>query len=576
MSNKVEYVISLKDLLSARLNDAERSVRLLDSSVNSVNSSLGRLGAMAGLAFGGAAITKGLMSIVDAGSKVENATTGLTTMLKDVGKAREVISNTMEDATKTPFEYESLLMANKALISANVSAKDARQTVLDLSNAIAATGGGNDELTRMVVNLQQIKNVGTATAVDIKQFAIAGVNIYEILARATGKTAAQVKDLDVSYDLLTMALHKAHEAGGIYAGGLENMAGNTSVRISNISDAVFQLKVKMFNDLKPAIDTIVQGLSDFVGWLGQAWNWLLQNREMLLGVAKGILVGVAAYKSFILAQKAAIIVTKIQELSVIKLGFAYRTAGGFQKFFIGGLQAIKTALLSNPVTLALTAITSLATAYFAFSGAAKDATRENDKLNKSLLETALSAREASNKVVYDLYDSYKERIKDFDKSGNAIMMSERERMAAFNKERERNIENLTYQLEGLYDKFPSLKDPTLMDFSKSREEMKKAREEASRLQGAIGSLQNWEQIVKNRDAAAAGTDPTKTIPVKSKKETSGAVGNKSVSVHIDINNLINDFTIKTNTVNESANKIKEIVVQALLSAVNNSQIVLGQ
>lgn len=35
-----------------------------------------------------------------------------------------------------------------------------REDAMNLANAIAATGGGNDELARMATNMQQIKTVG--------------------------------------------------------------------------------------------------------------------------------------------------------------------------------------------------------------------------------------------------------------------------------------------------------------------------------------------------------------------------------------------------------------------------------
>jgi hypothetical protein len=60
------------------------------------------------------------------------------------------------------------------------------------------------------------------------------------------------------------------------------------------------------------------------------------------------------------------------------------------------------------------------------------------------------------------------------------------------------------------------------------------------------------------------------------KQTAKVTGNRSINIKIDIGNLINEFTIKATTINESAGKIKDLVTQVLLSAVNDSQIVAGQ
>lgn len=298
MAEDVKYVLSLTDLLSPKLREANKEANKLEQSMGGVSTILGAIGAAAATAGVGLFV----QSMVQAGSKVEDARVGLTTLLKDGAEAGKVIEQTMQDATKTPFAFEGLLAANKALIGAGETAEGSRAAVLNLANAIAATGGGDDELQRMVVNLQQIRNTGKATALDIKQFAYAGINVYQVLADATGKPIEKVKDMEVSYDMLTMALKKAHDQGGIYANGLENMAGNTSVQISNLGDALFQLKVKMFDDLKPAIDAVVSSGKGFIEVMRESWDWLTQNNEVVIsfGAALGTLaLGVIAYNGYL-------------------------------------------------------------------------------------------------------------------------------------------------------------------------------------------------------------------------------------------------------------------------------------
>lgn len=300
MDNQVQYTLTLKDLLTGKLKEADSAAKGLEGTINGVQSVLGALGIGVGIA-GVVAFTK---QMVEAGTKVEDARLGLTTLLKDSDEAGRVIQQTMEDATKTPFAFEGLLSANKALISAGENADGARDTVLDLSNAIAATGGGDAELQRMVVNLQQIRNTGKATALDIKQFAYAGINIYQLLADATGKPISAVKDMEVSYEMLTYALKKAHDEGGAYANGLENMAANTSVKISNLGDAVFQLSVKIFDNLKPAIDGALSAISSFIGFISD------HGAEMK-ALAVGATAAAAAWGIYTIATNAAAVATGV-------------------------------------------------------------------------------------------------------------------------------------------------------------------------------------------------------------------------------------------------------------------------
>lgn len=551
--NQVRYTLSLNDLLTSKLSQASSEAQHLDSNMGSLQGTINRVGAAFGIAFGIQQVKNFAMSVVDAGSSVENAQTGLTTLLKDANGAKEVIKNTMQDAKATPFAFEGLLSANKALISANASAGEARRTVLDLSNAIAATGGGDTELQRMVVNLQQIRNTGKATALDIKQFAYAGINVYQLLADATHLPITQVKDLEVSYDLLRGALAKAHAEGGLYANGLENMANNTSVQISNLGDSLFQLKVRMFDDLKPAIVSLLETGNSAIQWLSNAWEWTKRNRDMIFGLAKGILIGVAAFKAYKLAIQASILWTKIQYASITLLGDGFLTANVATKLFAGGLQMMKTALLSNPFGIALLAIGALTTAYYAFSGAAKDAKRENDKLNLSLYETVKIASEKTENVIFEIQSRYQHGVKGFDKKGQAIKYGVKEQAELMKRDIYKEI-----------DMINSSVDP------------KKGLDWAQLMQ--IKKLQGYQDILKrgrkNGDVTPEKIDLSSTRI--DKKETHKVTGNRSISIKIDIGNLINELTIKTTTITESTKKITELVTQALLSAVNDSQIVAGQ
>ena len=184
-----------------------------------------------------------------------------------------------EEATKSPFDFKTILMGNKALISAGENAENAKINFNALANAIAATGGGNDELQRMVFNLQQIKNTGEATSVDIKQFAIAGINIYKVLEDYSLKRHIQLDKEKISYEQITEALKFAASEAGIYYNGLSNLANTTSGRLSNLGDAFDNLSYVIFNTLKPAIDGIVTGITSFMN--------AIQNHQQLFAFIVG-------------------------------------------------------------------------------------------------------------------------------------------------------------------------------------------------------------------------------------------------------------------------------------------------
>lgn len=198
---------------------------------------------------------------LDYNAQIETYTTGLTNMLGSAEAAQQVMENIQADAARTPFDVESLTKANQYLISAGENASYARKTINALGDAVAATGGGSDELNRMAQNLQQIANTGKATAVDIKQFAYAGINVYGILADYTGKSTAEVQNMTISYDLLTKALQAASEEGGRYYNAMDDLSQTQNGRTNTLKDNVKQLAGLMTSDLADGIGMVTANLN---------------------------------------------------------------------------------------------------------------------------------------------------------------------------------------------------------------------------------------------------------------------------------------------------------------------------
>lgn len=203
-----------------------------------------------------------IQSGIEYNAQIESYRVGLTNMLGDAQAANEAMQAIQEDAARTPFSVDSLTQANQLLISAGENAEYSRKVIMALGNAVNAAGGGNAELSRMAQNLQQIANVGKASAIDIKQFAYAGINIYQVLADYTGKTVQEVQDMTVSYDLLSAALISASEEGGRYYGAMETQSQTMNGRVSTLKDNVSQLAGLMTGDLSSGIGVVISNLND--------------------------------------------------------------------------------------------------------------------------------------------------------------------------------------------------------------------------------------------------------------------------------------------------------------------------
>ena len=255
------------------VDKATKKGKYLGNTLGTKLASAAKIGAqaiMAAATAAGAAVA-GLAKVgIEYNAQIETYTMGLTTLLGSAEEAQKAIENIKQDAARTPFDVASLVQANQLLIGAGVSASDARNTIIALGDAVSATGGGSAELARMAANLQQIKNVGQATAIDIKQFANAGINIYKVMADYLGTTTEQVKNVSIGYDDLSAALIKAASAGGMFEGSMQRQSQTFNGIVSTLKDnvktligEVFQpLSSKLTREILPQANKYLQELAD--------------------------------------------------------------------------------------------------------------------------------------------------------------------------------------------------------------------------------------------------------------------------------------------------------------------------
>lgn len=251
---------------------------------------------------------------IEYNAQIESYRVGLTNMLGDAQAANEAMAAIQEDAARTPFSVDSLTQANQLLISAGENAGYSRKVIMALGDAVSATGGGNAELSRTAANLQQIANVGKASAIDIKQFAYAGINVYQVLADYTGKTVQEVQNMTISYDLLSNALIAASEEGGRYYNAMDTQSQTMNGRVSTLKDNVSQLAGLLTGDLSSGIGVAIGKLNDMVVAAQEAYK--LDGWSGLIGKITGLTTVIDKAKSSAVGLKAVFDALKSGEIGV--------------------------------------------------------------------------------------------------------------------------------------------------------------------------------------------------------------------------------------------------------------------
>ena len=291
---------------------------------------------------------------IEYNAEIETYMTRLETLTGSAEKANEVLDQIKRDALNTPFDVSSLTQAESLLLATGVSAEQARKDILALGDAVSASGGGNAELQRMAVNLQQIKNVGKASALDIKQFAYAGIDIYGLLADSMGITREEASKLDVSYDMLSKALNKASGEGGKYYKAMEKQSKTMVGATSNLKESWSVLKGELAQGVFEAVKDLIPKLTELFDWVAKNKDLviaivvpILTFTNVLLGlmIIKGIAAGFIALWTAISMNPLSIVIALIAGLvaAFIRL---WKTCEPFREFFINMWDSIKTSFQS--------------------------------------------------------------------------------------------------------------------------------------------------------------------------------------------------------------------------------------
>lgn len=334
-------------------------------------------------------------SLFVAGTKynadIERYTTAFKTFLGSAEDAEKAVDAIKNQGQTSPFDTKELIQANQMLITTGESAEDSRKTISALADAIALTGGSNDTLGRMASNLQQIKNVGKASAMDIRQFGMAGIDIYGILADYTGKTTAEIKKMDITYEDLSAALQKSASVGGKYYGGQAEMANTLSGQVSKLKKTFQDLTGELSKSLYPTIKKITEKLQGLVDWfkgLNDKQKETITKIGLLITVLGPALLIIGKLISF-----GGTIMSVLAKISGLIAGLSIGT---------GALGGVLTAL-TGPIGIVIGVVAAL-TAGFALLW------NKSETFRNSMIEVGQSMMKTYNEHIKPTIDNIKEII----------------------------------------------------------------------------------------------------------------------------------------------------------------------
>jgi hypothetical protein len=536
MANIVEYILGLKsDGFQSGINGAIGSTRALDSAFDKVKTTaLGFFGAYEGLAF--------INKSVDMFNESAQASAQLDASLRSTANAanlnRDALDKQSEALMRKSLFDDDAITGSQSLLATFVNVKDT--IYMDAIPAIV------DMSTKLGKDL-----LGTTTQVGkALQDPIKGMNAlhksgvdFSDSQRATIKSMVAMNDIAGAQSIILQELQK--EYGGSALAASEAGTGPMVVLqhiFEGVREEIGGMVMALVIDLKPALESLIQGLSTAV-------KWVKENGSTI----KALAIGFGIFK--------------VAMITVVPLIEGFTIATTAAAVAETGMAVASTALL-GPLGLVAIAIGALAAGYVYLSDSAERAKKAQKEQADSQKKEQQSGLEAS----YNYLKEHGVKTENLRKqiSEKAIIQADLDIKAA--KDKQAALAKLEAPARNPYKESGDVAVESF--WSKKREDEKQAAQDLmnaeARRQAAIEF--NSKALGKAAKAGAGVGGPSGATPPKTDKAT----GSKSVTINMQINDIIKEFTINTTNIKEGANRVKDMVADALLNAINSSLHTAGQ
>lgn len=229
----IKAVITAEDRASGVLKG-------FSGAVESVNDKIAASAKRAGQALIIAASASTVFALKSA-ADFEQTRIGLENMLGSADKARVLLKDISRFAAETPFEFPELAQATRQLVAFGFSAEEAFDTMKQLGNVSAAVGAPINDLAYLMGTLRA---QGRAFTIDIRQFAMRGIPIYEYLGKVLGKNTQQITEMieagQIGFPEVQKAFQLLAGEGGKWGDTMQRQSKSLSGLFSTLKDVLGQ------------------------------------------------------------------------------------------------------------------------------------------------------------------------------------------------------------------------------------------------------------------------------------------------------------------------------------------------
>jgi tape measure domain-containing protein len=394
-------------------------------------------------------LASGISNAVQTGMEFEVLNLSLEAFTGSAEAAEGAMQSFQQTAIKTPLNLEQVAKGGQVLLAFGLSAGEAAESVDKLAIIAGATGSDLNNLSR---NLGQIQSQGRAFTRDLNQFAVAGIPIFQELAKVMGVSVEEVRELatqgSVGFAEVSQAITNMTKEGSAFNDIGKRMQETWLGQIEKLASD-FQLLAgevaKVSKDIDNAFGAPVQNT---LKALGGALKFVTNNLDGIVNVLRVLGPMIVAVVSSI----ALINIPNIIAGLVGLWGQIMAINAALAKTAVGLTTINALAGPAGWATLAV-AVGAGATAFAAMGDEMNDMSLTTEQVNEQLrilngeLEpTQMTSFGKSITAQTELIERYGEELEEL----IAIIDQKKSLGLNFSKEEERRLELITL-LNGAYD-----------------------------------------------------------------------------------------------------------------------------
>ncbi len=236
----------------------------------------------------------------------EKAQVRMEHFVGDVGMAKNILAELQEFDVIAPMDFTHLVNATQLLLGFGDTAQNVVKHVKQLGDI---SGGDGLRFDRLALALGQVITAGRLMGTEARQFAEAGWNPLESLAKMTGKTTDQMRELmgegKISPAMVFAALDHATGPMGRFHNLLvdqaQSLPGLVSVLWSYVKLTAMDVGFTILEPAKELVRIAISGMK----WIRE---WVRNNKELVgtifkviavVGAAAGVLFGIGMASMFL-------------------------------------------------------------------------------------------------------------------------------------------------------------------------------------------------------------------------------------------------------------------------------------